>query len=272
MAPGATKITQEGAPDQALIATRRRCGAQLADGRYQVVAISNPYGALHESGTGYGSVNCTTVDVSGAAGYSNFAVNQSATQLSTCLLPKTAPCCPDRPRAGPTHSAAPRALTCASLVSDTGHLLGDDADDDHAAGTASRSQDERDRHPDTDRHDDGRQGRGRQHPGAHPAAGRQAVAAPEADEDRGDVVRPHRAGPPVRLDRLGGQGDVRPDGRRERRVRGELEGRERHVLGTQHAVVFTSTATVCRGEWDMDIKQSGKSGTTHSAGVGGVVG
>ena len=87
VAPGATKTTQEGAPDQALIAIPAPARVQLPDGRYQVVAISNPYGALHESGTGYGSVNCTTVDVSGAAGYSNFAVNQSATQLSTCLLP-----------------------------------------------------------------------------------------------------------------------------------------------------------------------------------------
>jgi hypothetical protein len=41
--------------------------------------------------------------------------------------------------------------------------------------------------------------------------------------------------------------------------------------GTEH-VWFTSTATRVSWEWDMDVKQSGRSGTTHSAGVGGVVG
>ena len=271
VAPGATKVTQEGAPDQAIIAIPAPARAQLPDGRYQVVAIANPYGALRESGTGYGSVNCTTVDVSGAAGYSNFAVSQSATQLATCLLPKTLPAALTGPGGtDPFRGAA--ALTCASLLSDTGHcwatmpttttpLAPHPAARTNATGTPTPTA-------------------------TTTVAKGAAVSTPVTTPD--PVVKPlplpkmtKSAATSYARTALGRQyGTTAAAGKVTCVLTGGASAecavswkgaRSVTYSGTEH-VWFTSTPTRVSWEWDMDIKQSGRSGTTHSAGVGGVVG
>ena len=192
VAPGATKMTQEGAPDQALIAIPAGVRDQVGDGRYQIVAISNPYGALHEAGTGYGSVNCTTVDVSGAAGYSAFAVSQSATQLATCLLPEQLPAALTGP-GGTDPFRGAQALTCASLVSDTGHcwatmpttstpLAPHPAARTNATGT-----------PTPTATTSVARGAAVSVPVTTPDPVTKPLPLPLADQDGGDVLRPYRA-------------------------------------------------------------------------------
>ncbi len=270
VAPGATKITQEGAPDQALIAIPAGVRDQVGNGRYQIVAIANPYGALRESGTGYGSVNCTTVDVSGAAGYSAFAVNQSATQLATCLLPTQLPAAVSGPTGTDPFRGA-QALTCASLLSDTGHCWA-------TMPTTSTSLDP--------------------HPAAKTnATGTPAPTATTTVAKGAAVSTPVPSPPPVvkplplpKLTKTAATTYARTALNREygsatsaAKVTCALTGgasaecavswkgtRNVTYSGTEH-VWFTSTTTHVSWEYDMDIKQSGKAGTTHRAGVGGVV-
>jgi hypothetical protein len=89
IASGATKVTQEGAPDATAIAFTSL--DQIPSGRYQLVAIANPYGRFAESGTGTGSVNCTTIDITSDQQAGTFSVADSATQLGSCFLPQTIP-------------------------------------------------------------------------------------------------------------------------------------------------------------------------------------
>ena len=236
--PARRRSPRRARPTRRSSPSRRRRGRQLADGRYAGRRRSPTRTARCMSrapATAASTARPSTSPAPRATATS--PCNQSATQLSTCLLPKTLPAALTGP-GGTDPFRGASALTCASLLSDTGHcwatmpttttpLAPHPAAKTNATGT-----------PTPTATTTVAKGAAVEHSGADAAAGRQAVAAPEADEDRGDVVRPHRAGPPVRLDRLGGQGDVRPDGRRERRVRGELEGRpQRHVLGHRARVV-----------------------------------
>jgi hypothetical protein len=59
IAPHADKVTEEGAPDQTVVAFPNR----IPNGSYQLVAIANPYGAIREAGTTYGSVSCVSLQV-----------------------------------------------------------------------------------------------------------------------------------------------------------------------------------------------------------------
>ena len=90
IASGWTKDTQEGAPDQQLIAIPSTVRTQLPNGRYQIVAIANPYGALQESG-GAGSVSCVTVQLTGAQAYSPFTVTTVDADPPSCYVPVTRP-------------------------------------------------------------------------------------------------------------------------------------------------------------------------------------
>jgi hypothetical protein len=83
---GYNKLTQEGAPDQAVIAFRSL--ESLGAGRYQVVAMSNPYGVFRETGTTTGSVACTNVDVTVDHGAGTFSLAQQAGTPAQCLLPR----------------------------------------------------------------------------------------------------------------------------------------------------------------------------------------
>jgi hypothetical protein len=81
------KLTQEGAPDQALIAFHDL--ELVSSGRYQVVAMSNPYGAIRESGTTSGSVNCTNVQLTVDQGAGTFALTENPGAPARCFLPRT---------------------------------------------------------------------------------------------------------------------------------------------------------------------------------------
>jgi hypothetical protein len=59
-APNTSKLTQEGAPDRAVIAFN---DLHYANGRYQLVAMANPYGIFREAGNGTGSVACRNVEI-----------------------------------------------------------------------------------------------------------------------------------------------------------------------------------------------------------------
>jgi hypothetical protein len=84
---GFTKVTQEGAPDQAVIAFRNL--EQVGSGRYQVVAMSNPYGIFREAGSSTGSVACTNVQIDVTYDTGTFALQQLAGTPAQCLLPRT---------------------------------------------------------------------------------------------------------------------------------------------------------------------------------------
>jgi hypothetical protein len=269
VAPGATKITQEGAPDQAVIAIPAGIRDELGDGRYHVVAISNPYGTLREAGSGYGSVNCTTVDVSGAAGYSAFAVTQSATQLATCLLPTQLPPALTGPGGTDPFKGA-QALTCASLLSDTGHCWA-------SVPTTSTSLD------------------------PHPPAKTNATGSPMPTSTtsvaRGAAVGAQTTDPPPapkplplpKLTRTAATSYARTALRREYGSATSTAKASCVLTGGASAecavswkasrvtysgavhVWFTSTTQHVSWEYDMDIRQSNKAGTTHREGVGGVV-
>jgi len=81
------KLTQEGAPDQAVIAFHSI--ELVPSGRYQVVAISNPYGAIRENGNTSGSVNCTNVQITSDANTGTFALAQLGGIPARCFLPRT---------------------------------------------------------------------------------------------------------------------------------------------------------------------------------------
>jgi hypothetical protein len=68
VAAGATKVTQDGAPDAVVIPLRPEVLARLGAGEYQLVALTNPYGALAESGGVRGSVACAALRLEPGAG------------------------------------------------------------------------------------------------------------------------------------------------------------------------------------------------------------
>jgi hypothetical protein len=82
-----TKLTQEGADDRAVIAFHGL--EQVPTGRYQVVAMANPYGIYAESGGGTGSVACTTVQITSDPNAGTFAIAQVGGTPAQCLLPRT---------------------------------------------------------------------------------------------------------------------------------------------------------------------------------------
>jgi hypothetical protein len=82
------KTTQEQnpAPDAQRIAIPADARFQFPDGRYQVVAIANPYGNYGASR----SVSCTTIQLSGMAAYAPVATLVEA-NAATCYVPSNPP-------------------------------------------------------------------------------------------------------------------------------------------------------------------------------------
>jgi hypothetical protein len=88
-APGQSKLTQEGAPDQALIAFNDlHLMAFSNPHRYQLVAMANPYGVFRESGNGTGSVACRNVEITTNIETGEFTLTQGGLP-STCWVPRT---------------------------------------------------------------------------------------------------------------------------------------------------------------------------------------
>ncbi len=114
IAPHTDKVTQEGAPDQTLVAFPNR----VPNGTYQLVAIANPYGAIREAGTSYGSVSCVTLDVTGTE--SDWQVYQSTTQLADCRLPTSIPAALTGPGGTDPFAGANPTPACNPLLI-TGH-------------------------------------------------------------------------------------------------------------------------------------------------------
>jgi hypothetical protein len=83
-----TKTTQEQnpAPDAQRIAIPADARFQFPDGRYQVVAIANPYGNYGASR----SVSCTTIQLSGMGAYAPVATLVEA-NAATCYVPSNPP-------------------------------------------------------------------------------------------------------------------------------------------------------------------------------------
>ena len=84
---GATKLTQEGAPDRAVIAFQNL--ELVPSGRYQVVAMANPYAIYREAGAGTGSVSCTNVQITSDAYAGTFSIAQLSPLPQRCWLPRT---------------------------------------------------------------------------------------------------------------------------------------------------------------------------------------
>jgi hypothetical protein len=118
---GAGKIVQDGAPDDQRIAIPADARGSFPDGAYQIVAISNPYGALAEAGTTSGSVACTTVTLANAPAYAGFTATPSPVAPPTCYVPRTIPAALTGPGGrDPMASAGPTTPPC-TLVAATGH-------------------------------------------------------------------------------------------------------------------------------------------------------
>jgi hypothetical protein len=121
IAPATTKLTQEGAPDAETIAIPGDARAQFPDGRYQVVAISNPYGLFREAGGARGSISCATVTLAGAPNYAPFTVTPVAGVPSSCYVPRTLiPALTGPGGRDPMAGTAPTAPPC-PLVPTSGH-------------------------------------------------------------------------------------------------------------------------------------------------------
>ena len=118
---GATKVAQDGAPDAERIAIPAESRSSFPDGAYEIVAISNPYGALAEAGTTNGSVACTTVQLANATAYAGFTATASPVVPSTCYVPRTLPAALTGPGGrDPMAGAAPTQPPCTVLAS-SGH-------------------------------------------------------------------------------------------------------------------------------------------------------
>jgi hypothetical protein len=123
ISPHTTKLTQEGSPDQAAIVFGDL--ELVQSGRYQVVALSNPYGTFREAGTSYGSVACTDVQITADQTAGTFSLTQLPSG-STCFLPHTLP----------TASGATGTNAFANAVVDSGCTLHRDTDADWPANDA----------------------------------------------------------------------------------------------------------------------------------------
>jgi hypothetical protein len=120
IAPAQTKITQEGAPDAETIAIPGEARASFPDGKYQIVAISNPYGTLREAGGARGSIACTTVALAGAPNYAPFTA-AAVPGPSTCYVPRTLIAALTGPGGrDPLAGETPTNPPC-PLLPDTGH-------------------------------------------------------------------------------------------------------------------------------------------------------
>jgi hypothetical protein len=115
IAAHADKVTEEGAPDQTVVAFPNR----VPNGTYQLVAISNPYGAIREAGTTYGSVSCVGLQVTGDEGLGEWKV-YGAGQPANCQLPTTIPGALTGPT-GLDPFARAQVLSCPVLEPTTGH-------------------------------------------------------------------------------------------------------------------------------------------------------
>jgi hypothetical protein len=123
------KLTQEGAPDQAVIAFRDL--EQVPSGYYQVVAMANPYGVYREAGNGTGSVSCTTVQITSNPDAGTFSLQQVAAAPAQCWLPRNLQSRVTGPTGGgvdPFAGAAADGNTCMR------HMVDDPADPDDITG------------------------------------------------------------------------------------------------------------------------------------------
>ena len=116
IAPHTDKVTEEGAPDQTVVAFPNR----IPNGSYQLVAISNPYGAIREAGTTYGSVSCVSLQVSGDAEVGEWRVYQAGATPANCLLPTNIPGALTGPGGTDPFAGANPAAACNPLLI-TGH-------------------------------------------------------------------------------------------------------------------------------------------------------
>jgi hypothetical protein len=116
IAPHADKVTEEGAPDQTVVAFPNR----IPNGSYQLVAIANPYGAIREAGTTYGSVSCVSLQVSGNAEVGEWRVYQAGAAPTNCLLPTSIPGALTGPGGTDPFAGANPAAACNPLLT-TGH-------------------------------------------------------------------------------------------------------------------------------------------------------
>ena len=116
IAPHTDKVTEEGAPDQTVVAFPNR----IPNGTYQLVAISNPYGAIREAGTTYGSVSCVSLQVSGDAEVGEWRVYQAGATPTNCLLPTNIPGALTGPGGTDPFAGANPAAACNPLLI-TGH-------------------------------------------------------------------------------------------------------------------------------------------------------
>jgi len=118
---GAGKVTQDGAPDDQRIAIPAESRGAFPDGAYQIVAISNPYGALAEAGTTSGSVACTTVTLANAPAYSGFTAAAWPTTPDTCYVPRTLPAALTGPGGRDPMASAGATQPPCSLLPASGH-------------------------------------------------------------------------------------------------------------------------------------------------------
>jgi hypothetical protein len=116
IAPHTDKVTEEGAPDQTVVAFPNR----IPNGTYQLVAIANPYGAIREAGTTYGSVSCVSLQVSGDAEAGEWRVYQAGATPTNCLLPTNIPGALTGPGGLDPFAGANPASACNPLLI-TGH-------------------------------------------------------------------------------------------------------------------------------------------------------
>ncbi len=113
IASGQGKITQDGAPDDQRIAIPADARTSFPDGAYQIVAISNPYGVINESGTTNGSVACTQVQLANAPAYAGFTATPAPAVPATCYVPRTIPAALTGPGGrDPMASAGPTTPPC----------------------------------------------------------------------------------------------------------------------------------------------------------------
>jgi hypothetical protein len=121
IASGQGKVTQDGAPDDQRIAIPADARGSFPDGAYQVVAISNPYGAIAEAGTTSGSVACTQVQLANAPAYTGFTATPVPTAPATCYVPRTIPAAVTGPGGrDPMASAGPTTPAC-TIIAASGH-------------------------------------------------------------------------------------------------------------------------------------------------------
>ena len=252
IAPHTDKVTEEGAPDQTVVAFPNR----IPNGSYQLVAISNPYGAIREVGTTYGSVSCVSLQVSGDAEVGEWRVYQAGATPTNCLLPTNIPGALTGPGGTDPFAGANPAAACNPLLItghcwdtipvDGAHPIAHTNVRDTSTATATRTVAQYGavgtygpgggggnpgggwrwrRCPD---HAAARGSAGAAAPACGPAQGR--AHAPDARGPQGPLLHPHRPPQDVRHAAELGEGHVPVDRRRQPGVHDELEARRRQEL------------------------------------------